>query len=759
MNVTTNTDKINLKLRGMSCASCANSIENAINNVPGVESCNVNFGVQLAAIKYNPRQTSIKNIQQAIERAGYSSYTLQEREMITVEDDAEQAARLAESRDLIRKTIAGGIVSIILVVGSLPMMTGLELPFIPTWLHNPWLQLILTAPVQFWCGYKFYTGAGKAFRRHTATMDTLIALGTSAAYFYSVFATVLPNFFLDRGLMPEVYYETAAVVITLILLGKWFENRARGQTSAAIRQLIGLQAKDAKVIRKGREIDVPIQEVQIDDIILVRPGEKIPVDGEVVSGSSTIDEAMVTGESIPVKKQPGDEVIGATINKTGSFKFKATRVGADTVLAQIVRLVRDAQGSKAPIQRLADKVTGWFVPVVIAIAITTFVLWFVVMGNISLALITTVGVLIIACPCALGLATPTSVMVGTGKGAENGILIKDAQSLELAHKLQTIVLDKTGTITQGKPIVTDYQTVSGISDRARLKLLRLVAAVERNSEHPLAEAVVTYAQSLKLDLPQSTDFEAVAGSGVRGTVSERQIQIGTQRWMSESGISTAALQQTKDAWEAEAKTVVLIAVDGELEGIIGIADAVKPASTAAVQALRKLDLEVVMLTGDNQKTAEAIARQVGIVRVEAEVRPDQKAAKVKELQQEGKIVAMVGDGINDAPALAQADVGIAIGTGTDVAIAASDITLISGDLQGIVTAIQLSKATINNIRQNLFFAFVYNVLGIPIAAGILFPVLGWLLNPIIAGGAMAFSSVSVVTNALRLRNFSASSKL
>ena len=754
MNTATNTENITLKLRGMSCASCANSIESAIRAVPGVTECNVNFGAEQAAVKYNPRKTSIQNIQNAVEEAGYSAYSLQEQEMVTGENDAEKAARQAESRDLFRKIVIGGVISIILIVGSLPMMTGLELPFIPAWLHNSWLQLILTAPVQFWCGYRFYIGAWKAFKRHTATMDTLIALGTSAAFFYSLFATVFPSFFLNQGLMPEVYYETAAVIITMILLGQWFENRAKGQTSEAIRQLMGLQAKDARVIRDGQEIDVPINEVQIGNIILVRPGEKIPVDGEIVSGSSTIDEAMVTGESIPVKKQPGDEVIGATINKTGSFQFKATRVGKDTVLAQIVKLVQDAQGSKAPIQRLADKVTGWFAPVVIAIAIATFVLWFIFMGNVSLALITTVGVLIIACPCALGLATPTSVMVGTGKGAENGILIKGAESLELAHKIKTIVLDKTGTITQGKPTVTNYATVKGITNNAELKLLRLVATVERNSEHPLAEAVVRYAQSQNINLTEATDFEAIAGSGVQGTVSDRLVQIGTQRWMSELGIPTDALQEQKDNWEADGKTVVLIAVDGEIEGIIGIADAIKPSSPAAVKALRNLGLEVVMLTGDNQKTAEAIAREVGIVRVEAQVRPDQKAEKVRELQQEGKIVAMVGDGINDAPALAQADVGIAIGTGTDVAIAASDITLISGELQGIVTAIQLSKATIGNIRQNLFFAFIYNVLGIPIAAGILFPFLGWLLNPIIAGGAMAFSSVSVVTNALRLRNFS-----
>lgn len=757
MSTTTNTEKINLKLRGMSCASCASSIEQAIISVPGVESCNVNFGAEQATIQYNPRQTSIEDIQDAIKEAGYAAYSLQKQAMVTGEDDPEKAVRRLESRDLKLKIIVGSIISLLLIFGSLPMMMGLNLPFIPTWLHNPWLQLVLTAPVQFWCGYRFYIGAWKAFKRHAATMDTLIALGTSAAYFYSLFATVFPNFFLSQGLMPEVYYETAAVVMTLILLGQWFENRAKGQTSAAIRQLMGLQAQDARVIRNGREIDLPINEVQINDTILVRPGEKIPVDGEIISGNSTIDEAMITGESIPVKKEPGDRVIGATINKTGSFKFKATRVGTDTVLAQIVQLVQDAQGSKAPIQRLADRVTGWFVPVVIAIAITTFILWFTIMGNVSLALITTVGVLIIACPCALGLATPTSVMVGTGKGAENGILIKGAASLELAHKLQTIVLDKTGTITQGKPTVTDYQTVRKLSHGAELKLLRLVAAVERNSEHPLADAVVKYAQSQGVDLSETKDFNAIAGSGVQGIVSDHLVQIGTQRWMSELGIKTASLQPQKDTWEAAAKTVVLIAVDGELEGIIGIADAVKPSSVAAVKALRKLNLEVVMLTGDNQKTAEAIARQVGIVRVEAQVRPEQKAAKIRELQQEGKIVAMVGDGINDAPALAQADVGIAIGTGTDVAIAASDITLISGELQGIVTAIELSKATINNIRQNLFFAFIYNILGIPIAAGILFPFFGWLLNPIIAGGAMAFSSVSVVTNALRLRNFKKSS--
>jgi Cu+-exporting ATPase len=626
--------------------------------------------------------------------------------------------------------------------------------------------LVLTVPVQFWCGRSFYINAWKAFKRHAATMDTLVTIGTGAAYAYSVFATIFPGFFTAQGLMPDVYYEAAAVIITLILLGRLFENRAKGQTSEAMRKLMGLQAKTARVIRNGKEVDVPIAEVQLKDIILVRPGEKIPVDGEVIEGASTIDEAMVTGESVPVKKQPGDEVIGATMNKTGSFKFRATRVGKDTFLAQIVKLVQQAQGSKAPIQRLADRVTGWFVPAVIAIAIATFIIWYNVMGNVTLALITTVGVLIIACPCALGLATPTSIMVGTGKGAENGILIKGADSLELAHKLQTIVLDKTGTLTQGKPTVTDFVTVNGTANSNELKLLHLAAAVERNSEHPLAEAVVQYAQSQEVQLTEAQDFEAIAGSGVQGYVSNRLIQIGTQRWMTELGIDTQALQQHWDRLEYLGKTVIWIAVDGKVQGIMGISDALKPSSANAVRTLQKLRLEVVMLTGDNRRSAEVIAREVGIKRVIAEVRPDQKAAVIQSLQTkqdssiqnpkskiQNRIVAMVGDGINDAPALAQADVGIAIGTGTDVAIAASDITLISGDLQGIVTAIQLSRATMRNIRQNLFFAFIYNVAGIPIAAGVLFPVFGWLLSPIIAGAAMAFSSVSVVTNALRLRSF------
>ncbi|MEH2315394.1 MAG: heavy metal translocating P-type ATPase [Nostoc sp.] len=768
-------DTLTLKLRGMSCAACANNIEKAIRSVPGVIDCNVNFGAEQAAINYDRSLANLEKIQAAIDAAGYSSYSFQE-EMLSKEDDAEIASRQALQRQLSLKVVVGGVISIFLLLGSLPMMTGLNFPLIPSFLQNPWVELVLTTPVVFWCGGSFYRNGWKTLKRHTATMDTLIALGTSAAYLYSLFVTVFPKFFIAQGLIPHIYYEVAAIVITLILLGRLLENRAKGQTSEAIRKLIGLQARDARVIRDGKEIDVPIAEVRINDVILVRPGEKIPVDGEVITGASTVDEAMVTGESLPVKKQPGDEVIGATINGAGAFQFRVTRVGNDTFLAQIVKLVQQAQGSKAPIQRLADQVTGWFVPAVIAIAIATFIIWFNFTGNLTLATMTTVGVLIIACPCALGLATPTSVMVGTGKGAENGILIKSADSLELAHKIQTIVLDKTGTLTQGKPTVTDFVTVNGTANGNEIKLLQLAATVERNSEHPLASAVVKYAQSQEVSLIEAKNFQANAGSGVQAVVSNQLVQIGTQRWLTELGINTISLQQYKDAWEAVGKTVILIAVDGELQGIMGIADALKPSSTAVVKALQKLGLEVVMLTGDNRKTADAIALQVGIQRIFAEVRPDQKAAIIQSLQKGGlgtrdwglgkilpntqspvpnthSIVAMVGDGINDAPALAQADVGIAIGTGTDVAIAASDITLISGDLQGIVTAIQLSRATINNIRQNLFFAFIYNVIGIPIAAGILFPIFGWLLNPIIAGAAMALSSLSVVSNALRLRNF------
>lgn len=743
----------NLQLKGMGCAACAASIEGAIQGVRGVRECHVNFAMSQATVKYNPQETNLQTIGQAVTEAGYSAFPLQE--MDGVAQDAQKRAQQAEQKELTRKVLWGGIISMLLVVGSLPAMTGLGLPFIPTWMHNAWVQLLLSIPVMVWCGKGFFVGAWKACKGRTADMNTLVALGTGAAYLYSLLATFFPSLFLDRGLQPEVYYEAAVVIISLILLGRLLESRAKGQTSEAIRKLMGLQAKTARVMRNGESVEIPIQEVVVGDIVVVHPGEKIPVDGEVIAGTSQVDESMVTGEPIPVTKKPGDEAIGGTINKTGSFQLRASRVGKDTVLTQIVKLVREAQGSKAPIQQLADRITAWFVPAVMAIAIGTFVIWFNVTGNFTLATITTVSVLIIACPCALGLATPTSIMVGTGKGAENGILIKGADSLELAHKIQAIVLDKTGTITEGKPSVTNYVTVKGTADSNEIKLLSLAAAVEQNSEHPLAAAVVQYARSQggTGPLPKVQNFAAIPGMGVQGIVGDRLVQIGTQRWMDDLSIDTKSLASMGEDWEAQAKTTAWIAVDKELAGLVGIADALKPSSTEAVKALKRMKLEVVMLTGDNRKTAEAIGREVGITRVIAQVRPDQKAAQIKALQAEGKIVAMVGDGINDAPALAQADVGIAIGTGTDVAIAASDITLISGDLRSIIAAIQLSHATMKNIRQNLFFAYIYNVSGIPIAAGILYPFFGWLLNPVIAGAAMAFSSVSVVTNALRLRKF------
>jgi Cu+-exporting ATPase len=740
--------KVTFSLHGMHCASCASSIEAITRSMAGVTSSNVNFAIAQAVIEFDQKKLSVATIQQKIKDIGYEASLPEE-----IDGDRQKKLHLTETQDLTRKVAVGGVVSFILVIGSLPMMTGVHISFIPTWLHNAWFQLIMALPIQLWCGSSFYIGAWKALKNHIATMDTLIALGTLAAFSYSLTVTLNPSFFISQGLQPEVYYEVSVVVITLILLGKLFENRAKGETSDAIRKLIGLQAKTARVLRDGQEVDIPIEKVQIDDIVLVRPGEKIPVDGEAIAGNSTVDESMVTGESIPVEKTVGDRVIGATMNKTGSLQIKASHIGKDSVLSQIVQLVKDAQGSKAPIQRLADQVTGWFVPVVIAIAIATFIIWFEIMGNITLATISAVGVLIIACPCALGLAAPTSIMVGTGKGAENGILIKDAGSLELAHKIQTIVLDKTGTLTEGKPVVTDVFALNKNDD----ELLKLVAAIERNSEHPLAEAVVNHTKQKSITIPEVTDFLAIAGSGVQGKVDNCLVQVGTRRWMDELGINTSEIHQYQDAWETGGKTVVLVAVDNVARGLIGIADKLKPSSQTAVAALQRMKIEVVMLTGDNQSTAEAIAREVGIKRVFAGVRPDQKVAKIRELQAESKVVAMVGDGINDAPALAQADVGLAIGTGTDVAIAASDITLISGDLQGIVTAIQLSRATISNIQQNLFFAFIYNVAGIPIAAGILYPFFGWLLNPMIAGGAMALSSVSVVTNALRLGNFRPSS--
>ena len=749
-------EDLNLKLKGMSCASCANNIERAIRNVPGVVEGNVNFSSDRATVRYDPKQTNINIITKAVVDVGYEAQIIPAD--LGVGDDTGNVQQQREERNLQRRVLIGAILSILLVIGSLSHF-NLTLPSFLSQLENPWVQLVLASPVQFWVGREFQISAWKAFRHRTADMNTLIALGTSIAFFYSLWVTIDPRYFTTQGLSAEVYYEATAMIITLTLLGRWLENRAKGATSTAIQALMGLQAKTARVVRDGSELDIPIAEVALSDIVVVRPGEKIPVDGEVLSGYSTVDESMLTGESFPVTKQVGDEVVGATLNKMGSFQFRATKIGKDTALAQIVKLVQQAQNSKAPIQKLADNITGWFVPVILAIAITTFVVWFLAIGNFTLSIVTMVGVLIIACPCALGLATPTSVTVGIGKGAENGILIKGAESLELARNIQTIVLDKTGTITQGKPVVTDTTSILDLIPTrpnvlAPLTLWRSIGALESNSEHPLAEALLQYAreQNKGLQLPTVEQFEAIAGSGVKGIVEQQQVLIGTQRWFDEMNINSAIFQTHKEGWEDAGKTVVFVAIDGHLQVAIAVADTVKPTSAKAIQTLQRMGIEVVMLTGDNQRTAKAIADRVGIKRVLAEVRPDQKAQTIQTLQiDEKKVVAMVGDGINDAPALAQADVGMAIGTGTDVAIAASDITLISGDLQGIVTAIRLSRATMQNIHQNLFWAFGYNVLGIPLAAGILFPITGWLLNPAIAGAAMAFSSISVVLNALRLK--------
>jgi Cu+-exporting ATPase len=671
---------------------------------------------------------------------------------------------LARERTLLRRKVSvAALLTALVMLSSLPhMLGGGHHSFLPPWFTSAWTQLLLTTPVLFWCGRDVFTGAISAFRQHSADMNTLVAAGTGIAWLTSLFTTLFPQVLIAEGLPADVYFESAAVILTLVLLGRLLEARARGQTSEAIRRLLQLQPPTARVLREGQPVEIPVSLVVVGDLVQVRPGETVPTDGVVSEGSSWVEESMLTGEPTPIAKASGDSVIGASMNRSGSFSFRVSRVGPDTVLAQIVDLVRQAQSSRTRVQRLADQVVGWFVPVVIALAITAFVVWFLVSGNPVLAMLFLVSVLVIACPCALGLATPTSIMVASGKGAENGLIFRSAEALETAGKLRTIVLDKTGTLTRGQPEVTDFERLPGGALPANT-LLALTAALESRSEHPLAEAITTYARSwlasahsrlIDRELPAVEGFEAVAGRGVQGSIGGQQVRVGTPRWFEELGINTATLKPLVERLEVAARSVAVVVVDGRLEGCFGVADPLKPTSAAAVAALRRLGLQVLMLSGDARRTAEVVAAQVGIERVIAEVRPADKASVLKRLQEQGEgPVAMVGDGINDAPALAQADVGIAMGTGTDVAIAASDITLISGNLAGVPAAIELSRAAMANIRQNLVFAFAYNVAGIPIAAGLLFPLTGWLLSPMIAGAAMAFSSVSVLSNALRLRRF------
>jgi Cu+-exporting ATPase len=743
-------EHIDMPVTGMTCAACANRIERTLNKQPGVKEASVNFATERATVKFDPAVMNTENLVETIRSAGYDAHP--ETEGIEA-DDSLEAAHAAEYAEAKRRFIVAAVLSlpVLVIAMSHGAIDFLNFPGVN------WLQFALTTPVIFYSGRRFFTGAWAAFRHRAADMNTLIAVGTGTAYIYSVIATAFPQWFatsthaVHDAMGVPVYYEAASVIIALILLGNMLESRAKGRTGDAIRKLVGLQPKTARIERGGEELEVATDQVRKGDIVVVRPGEKIPVDGVVTEGSSAIDESMLTGESIPVEKVVGAEVFAATINKTGAFRFRATKVGRDTALQQIVKLVRDAQGSKPPIARLADKISGIFTPVVISIAIATFVVWFVAASpevRFTMALVNFVSVLIIACPCALGLATPTAIMVGTGKGAELGILIKGGDSLETAHKLDTVVLDKTGTITKGEPSLTDVIAAGGFSED---EFLTLMASAERSSEHPLAAAIVKGAQERGLQLTQASRFNALEGRGVEAEVDKHEVLLGNARLMNERGVEVDAA--IADRLSGEGKTPMFAAIDGRFAGVVAVADTVKDESRDAIAEMQRLGLEVVMITGDNRRTAEAVAKQVGITRVLAEVLPNGKADEIKRLQAEGKTVAMVGDGINDAPALAQADVGIALGTGTDVAIEASDITLIRGDLRGVATAIGLSKATIRTVKQNLFWAFIYNLIGIPIAAGALYPIFGWLLSPVIASAAMSLSSVSVVTNSLRLRTY------
>lgn len=739
-------DPIRLSISGMSCAGCVATVEEALKNTPGVDQASVNFAEHTATVS---GEVSVENLIRAVEDSGYGAAELR-----GAEDEAEkEAAEFVHYRKLLRQALVAGLIGAPLFVsGVLGYMPGM---------HSDgerlfWLGVgVATLFVLFYSGRHFYVGAWKAFRNHNANMDTLIALGTGTAWIYSMLITIYPG--VVPSLARHAYFEAATIIIALINFGSALEMRARGKTSEAIKRLIGLQPKTARVIRDGVESDIPIEDVGLDETLRVRPGEKIPVDGFVIEGHSSVDESMLTGEPLPVQKTVGDEVVGGTINKSGSFLFQAKRIGKDTALARIIDMVRQAQNSKPAIGRLADKISSVFVPTVLIIAVITFLVWANVgpEPRLSYMLVSTMTVLIIACPCALGLATPISVMVGVGKAAEYGVLIRNGEALQAAGKLTTVVLDKTGTITEGKPAVTDIVTASGWQEP---DVLSIAASIESGSEHPLAEAIVDAANTRDIPIETIQSFEAVAGHGVTGKLDGKSVVLGNEKLMRDRGMDIDELATDAEILALTAQTPMFLAVDGKLAGLIAVSDPIKADSQAAIERMRKKGIKVVMLTGDNYKTAEVVAEQVGVDEVIAEVLPEDKAGKVAVLQERGDIVGMVGDGINDAPALARANIGFAIGTGTDVAIESADVTLMRGSLHGVPDAIDISRATVRNIKQNLFGAFIYNSLGIPIAAGVLFPFFGILLNPIIAGGAMAMSSVTVVSNANRLRFFSAGGK-
>ena len=739
-----------LDIQGMHCASCVRRVEKALSDVPGVLQAEVNFAAERAQVIYTGGADTLASLQKVVEESGYQVVQVGTEQEGS--EDRERAVREQHMKRLVRDVISGAAVTSIVLVGSIPHMMPMWSDWVPAFLSNVFVLLILSSYVQFVAGWRFYQGGYAALRHFTADMNVLVAMGTTSAWLYSAAMTLFPGFLTNLGFPYQLYYDVATVITTLILVGRLLEARAKGRTSEAIRRLMGMQARTARVKRNDEDLEIPVQEVLVGDVVLVRPGERIPVDGEIISGSSNVDESMLTGESMPVSKKPGHEVIGGTINKVGSFEFRATKIGRDTALARIIQLVEQAQGSKAPIQKLVDVIAAYFVPAVLSVALLSFIFWsfYGPEPQLTFALTTFIAVLIIACPCALGLATPTAIMVGMGKGAENGILIKNAETLQLTHRLQTIVLDKTGTLTRGEPRVMDLlpDQDTDVDD-----LLRLAASVEQGSEHPLGEAVVRHAREKNLTLSSAESFDAVPGQGIRAVMERREILAGNLRLMQQYKVPFGPWEEKATKLADEGKTPMYVAVDGKMAGMIAVADPLKETSREAVQDMRKMGLEVIMLTGDNQATARAIGRQLDMDRVFAEVLPQDKADYVAKLQQEGKRVGMVGDGINDAPALARADVGIAIGTGTDVAMETAEVTLISGDLRGVPTAISLSRATTRTIRQNLFWAFIYNIVLIPVAAGALYPFYGIILNPMLAGAAMAVSSVSVVTNSLRLRSF------